>query len=193
MANPTQRHRHTSYCACAMPRTRYIAGGRGVLVQSCRRGVLVLPGLGNNAADYAALSILLAGQGYSVKTVAISRLDWSRNAAALTDGACPMCMCNCRRPWLERCLVAPAQLRYTAQRTHTPWLAICSTAQCLSFHSYGASGTCVCLCVCVCVPAAAWWRGQLKPRPAVDWYLTRIDQAMKVCARARVCVCMCIP
>lgn len=65
------------------------------------RGVLILPGLGNNAADYNDLADLLRGRGLAVATAGVARPDWSRNAAALTDGD--------------------------------------------------------------------WWRGTLKPRPAVDW------------------------
>ncbi|KAG2496478.1 hypothetical protein HYH03_005304 [Edaphochlamys debaryana] len=47
----------------------------------------------------------------AVEVAPVSRLDWSRNAAALTD--------------------------------------------------------------------PSWWQGKLKPRPAVDWYLTRVDSAMQ--------------
>lgn len=86
-----------------------------------QRGVIILPGLGNNQADYTALSAQLEARGYAVETVPIARIDWSRNAAALTD--------------------------------------------------------------------PNWWRGTLQPRPAVDWYLQKLDASMQVrvevpCARA---------
>lgn len=54
--------------------------------QHAPRGILILPGLGNNAADYAPLSQLLTARGYTVATAPITRPDWSRNALALTDG-----------------------------------------------------------------------------------------------------------
>ncbi|GIL89394.1 hypothetical protein Vretimale_18683 [Volvox reticuliferus] len=79
--------------------------------QSVARGVLVLPGLGNNAGDYAPLAAQLEACGMAVEVAQVTRPDWSRNAAALTD--------------------------------------------------------------------PNWWRGTLKPRPAVDWYLTRVDAAMQ--------------
>jgi len=74
-----------------------------------------LPGLGNNAADYADLASTLQGRGLAVEVAPVQRIDWSRNAAALTD--------------------------------------------------------------------VNWWKGTLKPRPAVDWYLTRVDSAMQALKR----------
>ncbi|GFR40829.1 hypothetical protein Agub_g1304, partial [Astrephomene gubernaculifera] len=53
--------------------------------RSVRRGVLILPGLGNNAADYGPLASLLEARGMAVEVAQVSRLDWSRNAAALVD------------------------------------------------------------------------------------------------------------
>lgn len=108
----------------AFPRARAALPALKTRVQPCKavigeddapsapkRGVLILPGLGNSAADYSPLRAVLEAKGYKVSTAPVSRLDWSRNAAALTDGA--------------------------------------------------------------------WWRGALKPRPAVDWYLDRVNQAMQ--------------
>jgi len=74
------------------------------------RGVLILPGLGNNAADYDDLAARLRARGLGVAVAPVSRLDWSRNAAALSD--------------------------------------------------------------------ADWWRGTLRPRPAVDWYLEKVGAAL---------------
>lgn len=65
------------------------------------RGIIILPGLGNNSADYDGLAAQLRAKGVAVAIAPVARIDWSRNAAALTDGN--------------------------------------------------------------------WWRGTLKPRPAVDW------------------------
>jgi predicted dienelactone hydrolase len=79
------------------------------------RGVLILPGLGNNAGDYADLAARLRARGLAVAVAPIARPDWARNAAALTD--------------------------------------------------------------------PAWWRGALKPRPAVDWYLERVSAAMDALKR----------
>ncbi len=56
-----------------------------------------------NPQDYAPLAQLLEARGMAVEVAGINRIDWSRNAAALTDGN--------------------------------------------------------------------WWRGTLKPRPAVDWWV----------------------
>ncbi|GAX73111.1 hypothetical protein CEUSTIGMA_g564.t1 [Chlamydomonas eustigma] len=88
----------------------------GTVVRAQKRGVLILPGLGNNKADYHDLSIFLKELGLTVEVAAIARLDWSRNALALTDGN--------------------------------------------------------------------WWKGTLKPRPAVDWYLERVDTAMQALKRS---------
>ncbi|PNW80345.1 hypothetical protein CHLRE_07g313550v5 [Chlamydomonas reinhardtii] len=78
---------------------------------SPRRGVLLLPGLGNNAADYGPLAAKLEARGMAVEVAQVTRPDWGRNAAALTD--------------------------------------------------------------------VNWWKGTLKPRPAVDWYLAYVDASMQ--------------
>ncbi|PNH05599.1 hypothetical protein TSOC_008106, partial [Tetrabaena socialis] len=49
------------------------------------RGVLILPGLGNNAADYGPLAAQLEARGMAVEVAQVTRPDWSRNAAALVD------------------------------------------------------------------------------------------------------------
>lgn len=49
------------------------------------RGVLILPGLANNAADYAGLAHHLNSRGLATSVVQVGRADWGRNAAALTD------------------------------------------------------------------------------------------------------------
>lgn len=52
------------------------------------RAVVILPGLGNNAADYAALAAQLRAQHRLHTEVApVARVDWARNAAGLLDGA----------------------------------------------------------------------------------------------------------
>jgi NAD(P)H-hydrate repair Nnr-like enzyme with NAD(P)H-hydrate epimerase domain len=56
-----------------------------------QRGVLILPGLGNNAADYTKLADLLQDKGMAVQVAQIERIDWSRNAAALTNGELHFC------------------------------------------------------------------------------------------------------
>jgi hypothetical protein len=52
-----------------------------------KRGVLILPGLGNSAKDYEALSGALHAQGLHPEIVPIVRVDWLRNAAGLRDVA----------------------------------------------------------------------------------------------------------
>ncbi|GLC45176.1 hypothetical protein PLESTB_000427400 [Pleodorina starrii] len=97
----------------AQPRgiARAAAGPGAAPTENISRGVLILPGLGNNAADYGPLAAQLEARGMAVEVAQVTRPDWSRNAAALTD--------------------------------------------------------------------PNWWRGTLKPRPAVDWYLQLVDGAMQ--------------
>lgn len=90
-AGPTVSHRlrgaRNSY---APPRTAgYAANERtkGSRLQASKgqqRGVVILPGLGNNAADYDAISADLKIRGLAVATAQVSRPDWLRNAAGLT-------------------------------------------------------------------------------------------------------------
>jgi hypothetical protein len=83
---------------------------RGVFQKRKERGVLILPGLANNAADYAELAENLRQRGLAAQVVQVGRADWGRNAAALTD--------------------------------------------------------------------SNWWKGTLRPRPAVNWYLERVETAL---------------
>jgi len=81
------------------------------------RAVVILPGLGNDAADYAPLADLLRRSGAAHVAVApVERWNWALNALALRD--------------------------------------------------------------------ARWWRGELPPRPAVDWYIRRTDEAVREAAEA---------
>ncbi|PNT65799.1 hypothetical protein BRADI_3g02817v3 [Brachypodium distachyon] len=77
-----------------------------------RRPVVILPGLGNNTADYARLAgALRDDHGMPAAVVArVSRPDWLRNAAGLAD--------------------------------------------------------------------LSYWRGTLRPRPVLDWYLGRVEEAV---------------
>jgi NAD(P)H-hydrate repair Nnr-like enzyme with NAD(P)H-hydrate epimerase domain len=47
------------------------------------RAVVLLPGLGNNSQDYAAVGEALRNRGFHVETARVSRVDWLRNAAGL--------------------------------------------------------------------------------------------------------------
>lgn len=67
------------------------------------RGVLILPGLGNNAADYEGLSQQLSKRGMDVEVAPITRLDWSKNAAGLADGVC-FCLCHHSPVYVDRVL-----------------------------------------------------------------------------------------
>uniref|UniRef100_A0A7S3VNG6 GPI inositol-deacylase n=1 Tax=Dunaliella tertiolecta TaxID=3047 RepID=A0A7S3VNG6_DUNTE len=98
---PQRRHRSAA---------RATSSGTGT-----QRGVIILPGLANNAADYKNLSEILRQRGMDVEVAPITRLDWSRNAAALTD--------------------------------------------------------------------VNWWKGTLKPRPAVDWYMDKLNASMQALKR----------
>lgn len=52
-----------------------------------QRGVVILPGLGNAAGDYAAISEDLRAHGLAVATAPVARWQWLLNAAGLTDAA----------------------------------------------------------------------------------------------------------
>ncbi|GJP53918.1 hypothetical protein CLOM_g13039 [Closterium sp. NIES-68] len=84
------------------------------------RPVVILPGLGNNSADYAELVALLETQGVAVEVARVARPDWLRNAAGLLQ--------------------------------------------------------------------ADYWKGTLKPRPILDWYLERVAAAVAA-AKKRVPGC----
>mmetsp|Transcript_15555 Transcript_15555/g.21489 ORF Transcript_15555/g.21489 Transcript_15555/m.21489 type:complete len:313 (-) Transcript_15555:201-1139(-) len=49
------------------------------------RGVVILPGLGNNTGDYDELKQLLQDRGSSVAVAEVRRIDWLRNAAGFFD------------------------------------------------------------------------------------------------------------
>ncbi|KAM5554353.1 hypothetical protein ABKV19_022628 [Rosa sericea] len=78
---------------------------------SSYRPAVLLPGLGNNSADYKKLESTLRGYGVSTVVAKVARIDWLRNAAGLVD--------------------------------------------------------------------PNYWRGTLSPRPVLDWYLKRVDEAVK--------------
>ncbi|CAN1246238.1 hypothetical protein LINGRAPRIM_LOCUS3131 [Linum grandiflorum] len=76
------------------------------------RPAVILPGLGNNTADYGSLQTRLGDQyGVSSVVAKVNRIDWLRNAAGLLD--------------------------------------------------------------------SSYWSGTLKPRPVLDWYLERVDEAVQ--------------
>ena len=80
--------------------------------------MLVLPGLGNSAADYADLAAKLRARGLAVAVAPVERYDWARNALALAD--------------------------------------------------------------------PNWWRGTLKPRPAVDWCVGEKRRGREALGRRRL-------
>eukprot|EP00892_Ulva_mutabilis_P010479 jgi/Ulvmu1/7803/UM004_0032.1 len=83
-----------------------------VACRASKRGVVMLPGLGNSSADYGKFAEVLQDKyNCDVEIAEVARIDWARNAAGLTD--------------------------------------------------------------------ARYWQGTLSPRPTVDWYLNRIDRALK--------------
>ena len=54
--------------------------------KSSAAAVVILPGLGNNQSDYDELKqILESDYGHRVSVLPVTRLDWLRNAAGLTD------------------------------------------------------------------------------------------------------------
>jgi len=57
----------------------------GVKKSSGYRPVVILPGLGNNTADYNELVTSLEARGLKAIVAQVSRLDWLRNAAGLLD------------------------------------------------------------------------------------------------------------
>mmetsp|Transcript_6584 Transcript_6584/g.17678 ORF Transcript_6584/g.17678 Transcript_6584/m.17678 type:complete len:351 (-) Transcript_6584:953-2005(-) len=84
--------------------------------QSDRDAVVILPGLGNNTADYRELAAALRKRGHPTFLVSVARYDWARNAAGLAQ--------------------------------------------------------------------PAYWRSQLKPRPILDWYFSRIALAVEAAVTA---------
>ncbi|KDP39608.1 hypothetical protein JCGZ_02628 [Jatropha curcas] len=74
------------------------------------RPAVILPGLGNNTADYQKLEVTLKEYGVPTVVAKVSRFDWFRNAAGLVD--------------------------------------------------------------------PNYWRGTLQPRPVLDWYMKRIQEAV---------------
>ncbi|PSC73077.1 alpha beta-hydrolase [Micractinium conductrix] len=64
-------------------RAAAVATTDGAPAAAPSRAVVILPGLGNNAKDYAPLAGLLAERGLHVEVAPVARLDWARNAAGL--------------------------------------------------------------------------------------------------------------
>jgi NAD(P)H-hydrate repair Nnr-like enzyme with NAD(P)H-hydrate epimerase domain len=82
----------TSHSLASDPAALAGISGRGSNSDPAQRGVLILPGLGNNAADYTKLAGLLQEKGMAVQVAQVERIDWSRNAAALTYGELSLAM-----------------------------------------------------------------------------------------------------
>ncbi|KAH7387755.1 hypothetical protein KP509_16G039500 [Ceratopteris richardii] len=59
--------------------------GESRVISSKNRPVVILPGLGNNTADYNELKASLMERGLSVTVAQVSRPDWLRNALGLLD------------------------------------------------------------------------------------------------------------
>jgi len=75
----------TTYCS---ERLRVSRGNKGtvfILKKQRPLDVLILPGLGNDSGDYAALRGRLERDGLSVGVVPVARLDWLRNAVGILD------------------------------------------------------------------------------------------------------------
>jgi hypothetical protein len=58
-----------------------------VSVAAANKGVVILPGLGNNSEDYRALAASLQRRHFDVEIADVARVDWLRNAAGLLDAA----------------------------------------------------------------------------------------------------------
>jgi hypothetical protein len=52
-----------------------------------KKGVVILPGLGNSYKDYEALAEDLSERDFDVQIAQVIRADWLRNSAGLTDPA----------------------------------------------------------------------------------------------------------
>ena len=72
---------------CPSRRRSVPARVQGTSQSGRQRSVIILPGLGNNAADYADLAANLHGdfQPSNVHVIDVARVDWLRNAAGLLD------------------------------------------------------------------------------------------------------------
>jgi pimeloyl-ACP methyl ester carboxylesterase len=71
------RHHHHRRCHVVL----------NAAASSPERAVIILPGLGNNAADYTNLAAQLTEQNLHVEIAPVARIDWARNAAGLLDTA----------------------------------------------------------------------------------------------------------
>jgi len=71
------RYRHHHRC-CVIPKAT---------ANSPERAVIILPGLGNSAADYSNLAVQLQTKNLHVEVAPVARIDWARNAAGLLDTA----------------------------------------------------------------------------------------------------------
>ena len=69
------------------PPQRFSASQRRALEACAKKGVLILPGLGNSYKDYAELAERLHARDFDVEIAQVARADWLRNAAGLTDPA----------------------------------------------------------------------------------------------------------
>ena len=99
-------------CKCMANKGIFPRRNSVVVRATSQRTVVILPGLGNNSADYEDLkSLLNTRYEYIVHVARVSRLDWARNARGLLD--------------------------------------------------------------------SNYWAGSLSPRPTVDWYLDRVDEAVQ--------------
>ena len=74
-----QRHKANIYAAAGADNAASTSAPSAALPSDGprpTRGVLIAPGLGNNAADYDGLASLLRAQGMAVRVAPIARLDW---------------------------------------------------------------------------------------------------------------------
>ncbi|CAN1271972.1 hypothetical protein LINPERPRIM_LOCUS14369 [Linum perenne] len=93
------------------PTSKPSSSSAAAAITSNPRPAVILPGLGNNTADYGSLQTTLGEFGVPTVVAKVNRIDWLRNAAGLLD--------------------------------------------------------------------SSYWSGNLKPRPVLDWYLERVDDAVQ--------------
>ena len=66
---------------------RSVRGAHVVAKAEAKKGVVILPGLGNCKSDYEELAQRLGERNFDVEIANVKRADWLRNAAGLADSA----------------------------------------------------------------------------------------------------------
>ena len=128
--------------------------------QQRQRSVIILPGLGNCAADYDDLVANLVEKATQetsdsplrVSVLPVARIDWLRNALGLLGE-------RERESTSGRIFIEGRKKLFFKILT-------CVFSSSSSFCNF-------------CCVDGNYWRGTLKPRPTVDWYLNKLETCIQ--------------